>query len=463
MTDGFTDGSDTTPSLSRSGFDAFLTSGTILALGLLSTLAVARGLGPSGKGRFDLLVATGAMLSLFLGLHLPTGITYVVARGNARLETLERDMALFAVAEGAVAALILWAAWLAFGSEWGSASNGWASPLVLGALVVAFVVLSAVASLWRGVLIGRQQIIRANRRDLVVRSIQVGLVVIVVVVGASLGREIEPGIVYAVTVAAALAAALIFVRSVTDMPRAKVPLPEGEGAFREAVRFALPTYLGNVVQMANYRLDLFFIAFFVGAAQVGIYSIAVVLSQLVWLVPRAVALVLLPSTAAAQDDVGKNSDRAAMGARVALWGGAGACLALAGVASWAIPLVFGTDFSDSSALLLWLLPGVWLLSPAVVMASFVAGVGKPSLNLMVWAAGFVVTVGLDLVLIPGRGATGAAIASTAAYSFSAILMAVVFVRLSTAGFADVLIPRKSDATAVIRAARSAIARRDVVA
>jgi O-antigen/teichoic acid export membrane protein len=276
------------------------------------------------------------------------------------------------------------------------------------------------------------------------------------------GWTVAPEVIYAVTVGCAIVGAGLFVRAargVGENERSDEAEGAGDG-FREALRFSIPSYLGNLVQVANYRLDLFILAFFAGVGKVGLYALAVVIAQVVWLAPQAVSLVLLPGTAA-ESDHARNSDRAAQGARIALWGSAAACLALAIVAWWAIPLVFGSAFAGSRTLLLVLLPGVWLLAPATVLASFIVGVGKPRANLMVASVAFAVTLVLDLALIPTWGATGAALASTASYSVSALLTVWVFLRLSTAAVGDVLIPRHGDLRDVVRAGRSAIARREI--
>lgn len=448
---------DPAPSRGRSGFDAFLTSGVILALGLFSTVAVARGLGPAGKGRFDLLVATGSIAGLLFGLQLPIGITYVVARRGGAPRDLRRRMAAFAAMQGAATAIALWILWIIFSSD---SARGDVPVAVTGALIVLFVVGSAVASLWRGIVVGRQEIIRANRRDLAIRLVQVGLVVAIVVVGSLADKTVPADLVFAGTTLAALMGAAVYVWAA----RPNVALAKGDGKeFREAATFAVPAYAANLVQMANYRLDLYFVAFFVGAARVGVYMVAVVLAQLVWLAPQAVAMVLLPSTASDQADVKRHAARATLGARLSLWGGVALALVLVVTGPWLIPLIFGSSFGGSARLLFILIPGVVLFSPATVFASFVAGMGRPRLNLVVSCIGFVVTIGLDLLLIPDHGAAGAAIASTASYSMSALAMAVIFRRLSSTRWSEIVGLRMTDLRGAMRAARSAIARREPAA
>ena len=47
--------------------------------------------------------------------------------------------------------------------------------------------------------------------------------------------------------------------------------------------------------------------------------------------------------------------------------------------------------------LLWLLPGIVLFSIANVLAAYIAGIGKPRLNLLVSGVSLIVTITLDLL------------------------------------------------------------------
>src|ERR1019366_176609 len=54
---------------------------------------------------------------------------------------------------------------------------------------------------------------------------------------------------------------------------------------------------GNVASFLNYRLDVFFVNNFLGLAHVGIYSVGVMISEMLWQIPYAVGIALLPRTA----------------------------------------------------------------------------------------------------------------------------------------------------------------------
>jgi O-antigen/teichoic acid export membrane protein len=81
-----------------------------------------------------------------------------------------------------------------------------------------------------------------------------------------------------------------------------------------------------------------------------------------------------------------------------------------------IDFVFSSAFSDAYIPLLVLLPGVVLLGGSKVLTNEIAGRGYPHYNSLNAALALVVTVVLDLVLIPRYGVLGAALASSAAYT-----------------------------------------------
>src|SRR3970282_1341442 len=66
------------------------------------------------------------------------------------------------------------------------------------------------------------------------------------------------------------------------------------GALREQIRYGAQGQIANLAQLFNYRLDQFLVAAFVSRAGVGHYTVAVGLSESVWWISSAVAMVLVP-------------------------------------------------------------------------------------------------------------------------------------------------------------------------
>jgi O-antigen/teichoic acid export membrane protein len=119
-------------------------------------------------------------------------------------------------------------------------------------------------------------------------------------------------------------------------------------------------------------------------------------------------------------------------------------VALALLATLAIPALYGEAFRPSIMALLWILPGIVIFSIATVLAAYIAGKGKPHLNLIVSGVSLIVTIALDFALIPRLNIVGAAIASTASYTLSALMLIFFFMRETGAPLRQILLPTSED-------------------
>src|SRR5690242_11712522 len=95
--------------LLRSGAYTLLASAVQVVCGILVVAVVARTLGPTGKGAYDLYWTTANMAVMLLGLSLPAGVTYTVARG-AEVGSLRPRLVLFALGTAAATIIALYLA-----------------------------------------------------------------------------------------------------------------------------------------------------------------------------------------------------------------------------------------------------------------------------------------------------------------------------------------------------------------
>lgn len=500
--------SATKTSLWFSSLHTLGTSVISIPLGLVSSILIARTLGPTGKGSYDLVMVTTALLSMILGFSIPSGITYVVARGKAALDLLFLRLIWTALLQGLLAVMLLYAL------QYTGYSTLFLPPQT-GNWIITAIVISLVFSLlsgyWRAMLIGLQQITLANKADLLSRVLQLVLLLAGIGILILLKHQPSPPIFIWINVAVIILTNFIFLRVVRPFPpffrdgffsnlapspphsqpspnpllklreretgdegvgevRSNKPAPENPpplfpwrpsfyvstqdtGGFGEVMRYAFPCYLANLIQFLNYRLDVFIVSFFVGVKGVGLYTLAVSLAQLIWLISNAAATVLLPRVAALQNTVSENVTHTTQITRVSFWLSFISALFLALLADQILPWVYGEAFRQSIAPLLGLLPGIVTFSMVNVLASYIAGIGKPQLNLAVSSVGLVVTIIFDLLLIPRFGIVGAAMASTLSYSISALLTLEIFTRKSKVPVRQVLLPTSEDIRGVISLVR----------
>ena len=212
---------------------------------------------------------------------------------------------------------------------------------------------------------------------------------------------------------------------------------------KRASIYGLQAHLGNILAFLNYRIDMFLVNGFLNPAEVGFYSIGVSLAEKLWLISQTASIVLFPR-AAGETDEQRRKEFTPLVARTVLWGTALGALALALVSHWIVLLLYSEAFLPSVRPLQILLVGIVALSVARVLASDIAGRGRPILNTYVSVAALGTNVILNLIWIPRYGITGAAWASTVSYSLTLVTRLYLYCRLSGNPWTKVLLPQRGD-------------------
>ena len=218
--------------------------------------------------------------------------------------------------------------------------------------------------------------------------------------------------------------------------------------FKQALSYGAKGYFANLIQFLNYRVDMLLISYFVGAAAVGYYSVAVNFAEVLWYVPTSIGTILFPH-------VSRSSDSAAnvVTARISRQTLILMAVASAGVAVVApriIPAVFGPEFRPSILALLYLLPGVLVFSLAKILGNDFSGRGWVVTNGIVSAIALAINVSLNLSLIPQYGINGAALASTISYSVATLVLLALFAKYTKVSWLDLLIPKQGDLAQMLR-------------
>ena len=283
--------------------------------------------------------------------------------------------------------------------------------------LIAVLVGSTSAQLYsRCVLIGLRQNVATSWRDLWGQLAAVFVIVAGLALAAVLHHGASPTLILGLTVVGTLLSFVFVVQALlnVDLPR------QGGSGLRKVVVYASPVYAFNLVQFLNFRLDVFLVAAFAGARELGLYALAVGLGQLLWITSSSVATVLLPRVASSPPIEGAR--QAAQLTRITLLIGVAGAAALALIASPLINIVYGQAYAEAVPMLLALLPGIVAYVAVKVLTAYLVGVGRLRITVIVSLIGLIATLVLDFTLIPRLGALGAAIASSVSYSLSAIVM-----------------------------------------
>jgi O-antigen/teichoic acid export membrane protein len=400
------------------------------------SILIARALGPEGRGAYVYPTILASLLITTLHASLEQANVHLLSGRQFSLGDLAAN-------SGLVASIVAGISLLITGALFALRPGGTAavrSDVLLAALVV---VPFAIHQIYlTGLLQISHHIGAANRVTLVSAGVQAGAIGILFVSGRLTVLAVVlvasgVGIIQWVLTARAVGGLVHL------LPRY---IPE---LFRRALRFGLGLHLGLVMVFLQLRLDVFLIERFSGLAAVGIYTLAVMVAESIWMVTDAVAVACLPHQVEASTlDAGRLTLRACrLNILLALLGTAGLAL----ISYPVIRLAYGAPFLPAVPALLALLPGVVCYSAQRVCGAYLLRLNCPLRMSAILGSAVIVNLGLNLLWIPRWRIVGAALASTASYALSATLFVVWAVRVSGLSFAQAIAWAPEDTQAIRRA------------
>jgi O-antigen/teichoic acid export membrane protein len=398
-------------------------------------LILARTLGPDGRGRIAFITVTAMVIARVCKLGLSETTTVLAARMPERRPVLLANLLVWSAAGSLAGGTIVAAALLAFPA---------ARPDGIGTPELGIIVGGAVAySLWdESILLGCRRM-----RQLALRIACGGWVSALLLGALALGPGLSVrSAAIAWVVAQALVAITIHRPALRALGRAR---PSSE-LLGESLRFGSRAWLGTLSVNLNARLDQVIMGLIASQAALGIYAIAVNASELLLYLPTAVAAALLPRLAGgAGADAGEATVRVF---RMALLVTAGSMVAAAAVGPVLVPAIFGAPFRPSVGPFLWLVPGAVGYAAMSIFTNALLAVSSPGRSSLGPLTALLSGIVLDLVLIGRFGATGAAVAATAAFSCGGLAALLLF--RGRAPFAwSALLPRGGDVRGLARAGR----------
>jgi O-antigen/teichoic acid export membrane protein len=200
-------------------------------------------------------------------------------------------------------------------------------------------------------------------------------------------------------------------------------------------------FFSNLFQFLAYRMDYWFINYFNNKDQLGLYALASKLSQVLWLLPMAVAAVIIPFTVTHS---GELIDKVKSIVRLQFNGYILLGIILAILSPIFIPIIFSHSFSGTVLPFIILLPGVIIFTTTTILAAYFAGINRQDINLKISFFCFFTILAGDIILVPRFGIEGAAIASSIGYALSGFSSLYVFSKQSGLSFKELLWVKKKD-------------------
>ncbi|MFT4778297.1 MAG: O-antigen/teichoic acid export membrane protein [Flavobacteriales bacterium] len=213
--------------------------------------------------------------------------------------------------------------------------------------------------------------------------------------------------------------------------------------FKELWNYGKFAQAGNILQLLNYRSNLFLLEKLAlnGRGAAGVFSIGLYAGEAVWNVGKSLAIVQYAR-------ISNSTDRA-YNQRLSL-----TFLYISAVASLVLILimiafpdsfyqwVFGEEMAGLHSVLVWFAPGIFANALSMIFSHHFSGLGQHFRNTISSGAGLVMLLICGFILIPLYQVDGAAMAASAAYITQLMVLGGMFMKEEKVGFGG-LIPKRS--------------------
>jgi O-antigen/teichoic acid export membrane protein len=408
------------------------------AAGAALSIVLARTVGPTGNGRFALLVTLSGLTAMVVSLGLAAGITFEVSRRRWSVRGASRT----SYAAGAVLGAAGFGAGLAvFLLLRHSVFSGISTTLAIVALaslppVIAYQFADA--------------ILLARERYEAYAGLELSHSATLLLIGAGLGAAFGLSGAVVGLPAAAVVGAVTGVVLLLPETRRDVTVDRA-GLLTRALRFSLQSWGANLLQQINYRFDLLILAGYASTRDVGVYSVALTLTTVAWILPQALQTVLFPRVASLDEatvtgevSVDESNSALAKAIRHGVLLTIPILLLMSLLLLVAVPLIYGPKFHDTIWLGFVLLPGTVMVGVGKILGSVVTGRGYPRYALYGSGLSALAALALYFGLIPPFHAWGAAVASSVTYAFGALVGLYYFRRVTSVGLREAFVPRGED-------------------
>jgi len=223
----------------------------------------------------------------------------------------------------------------------------------------------------------------------------------------------------------------------------------------QLIKLGSRLWIGTLTSFLNLRVDQLLMGFISTKAILGIYAVAVNGAEVLLYFPTAIGEALYPFLAVG--DPRERAQQALRAARLLAFSTTASIVVAAVLGPALIPIVFGKPFESSVAPFLWLLPGAFGYAATRVFSIALATSSRPGQSSLPPLISLILGVVLDLLLIPGYGALGAAIAASVAYMAGGA-SAIYLHRAGNPFSARELLPRVDEVTVLMPRARAALGR-----
>lgn len=380
-----------------------------LVVTFLVSVLVSRTLGAEGKGVFSLMLGLATILFGISNLGLGTASQYFISREPGSARSHFGNILFFPLT---MAALVL-AGFAATFPIWQESLSG----LELRQLWPVFAMLPFMLVFEASC----QFLVVLSRIRLRTVAILIHSAVLLVTAAALLSFGVQAGGVSYSYAFAWLAGGVIAVIAVVGA--IGLPYRPSLALLRTTLRYSVWIWLSNLIKGVFLRADFLFMYSLRGAADAGVYSVALALTSGMTIAFQAVVTIFHPRTSAKTDAEAADTTPLYYRGMLLLMVGVGL---LTAALSHPLLLIFGADFLRGQTPMLILIVGLAISGLNVILITHILGRGKSHVMTGVTVFTLLASASLNYTLIPRLGMNGAALATVGAYILENIVLIILY-------------------------------------
>ncbi len=217
---------------------------------------------------------------------------------------------------------------------------------------------------------------------------------------------------------------------------------------KDIYKYGFKTYAYKVLNSTESQFDKFIIASVLPKVQLGYYSVAVVLSSLLYLfVVRPISSIILPILNGVHELKEKQTLITLIN-KLIFWIGVLFSLVMLIFSKIFVELVYGVSYLPALVPLWILLIGVVLKAPMSILAYYFKSIGLPEVMVKISIITVVLNVISGLLFIPRYGIIAAAIISTISYTIYSILLSRKYMKMTNKGLSEQYLFSQSEITLI---------------
>ena len=376
--------------------ETFSTRILLILFSLVTSVIIARSLGPEGRGLYALAMTIGILGVQFTNMGLHSSNTFYVARDPNLLSPLMGNSLLISFSMGGLCAVIVGLIFHAFPEI--APIQG---PLLYIAL--AWIPFGLAYLLNQNLILGIQETRSFNKLEIYNKAISIVLIVTVILSGWVSASSLF------VTSFLALLICFIWSFNILNKHIAR-PIHISKSLFKRYLPYGIKAYLGSLVGFLLLRVDMLMINQMLGKKEVGLYDIAVSMSDMIYLFPMVVTTILFPKLSGITDikekwKLSKNTGTVMLIIMTVI------CIGVAVLAYPIIQLLYGKPFMACVPAFIFLIICKFIMAANSIFVTFISSIYVPWTTIPFNFSVLGINIILNFYWIEQYGIVGAAMSS----------------------------------------------------